>query len=367
MKICFFFRLVMASGCIFFVLTGKAQPHIDSSSSYQQRLGKGLFASDELFDIRLKGNIREVLNDRIDSSKKHPLILFYRDKDSNEISLPVEVKTRGHFRKLKENCSYPPLLIRFPKNGPQKSSVFSEQNKLKLVMPCKDDEYIIREWLVYRIYNLITERSFRTRLVRVKLDDVKSKKEASPFYGILLEEEKQLTKRNKSVSVNRKLIPQQTLPNAFLTMTVFQYLIGNTDWSIEYMQNIKFLAADANGVPIAVPYDFDHAGLVNAPYAQPAEELRMSSIREWRYRGYCIQDMTVFDDVIAKFNQLKNDIYALYTGCPLLKAKYLNSTIKYFNDFYATINNPAALKKDFLYPCDKDGTGNVVIKGLKED
>jgi hypothetical protein len=95
------------------------------------------------------------------------------------------MKTRGHFRKLKENCKYPPLLINFPKDVDRLSSVFSGQKKLKLVMPCTGDDYIIREWLVYKIYNLITPKSFRARLVRVDLDDAKSKKASSSILWLL--------------------------------------------------------------------------------------------------------------------------------------------------------------------------------------
>ena len=92
----------------------------------------------------------------------------------------------------------------------------------------------------------------------------------------------------------------------------------------------------------------------------------MNSVRERRYRGYCLPDMAKFVPVIALYNQLKPAIYKLYTDCTLLDQKYVKSTIKYLDDFYQTINDPGAMKKEFGYPCDKNGTGNVVIKGLKD-
>ncbi|MDX2049118.1 MAG: hypothetical protein SFU87_20190, partial [Chitinophagaceae bacterium] len=146
---------------------------------------KALFGSEEVFDITLKGKVRDVLNDRAVDSKYHPLVLAYKNEDSTEINIPVEVKTRGHFRKLRANCFYPPLQIKFAKKEPQTSSVFGEQSKLKLVMPCKGEEFIIREWLAYKLYNLVTEKSFRARLVRVKLEDERSKKPSPAFYGML--------------------------------------------------------------------------------------------------------------------------------------------------------------------------------------
>jgi hypothetical protein len=350
-----------------FVISATVKPRQAAIRVIKKSSPNELFNSDEVLQITLKGNLRNLLNDRTDKPKDFPFVLSFPDKDNSEINIPVQVKTRGHFRRMKENCLYPPILIEFIKDSLQKQTIFKDQKKLKLVMPCMGDEFVIREWLVYKLYNLVTPKSFKARLVKVKLEDDKNKKSGSSFYGILLEEEKQMAKRNKMVSVNRRMQPTQIETNNFLSMTVFQYLIGNTDWSIQYLQNIKLLAADSNAVPVSVPYDFDHAGIVNAPYAKPAEELLMSSIRQRRYRGYCIQDMKVFDAVLTHYNQLKNDIYSLYNGCTLIDQKYLKSTIQFLDEFYATINNPKAWQKEFAYPCDKKGTGNVVIKGLKED
>ena len=346
--------------CIFLILYIRvsAQSPVDSNN---------LFTTDAALELTLSGNIRELLNDRLETPTSHPLVLLYKAEDGNEISVSVEAKTRGHFRKLKENCMYPPLSVHFTQNDTLKHSLFKDQDKLKLVMPCVGDEYIIKEWLVYKLYNLVTPNSFKARLVKVKLDDTKNKKTGAVFYGILLEEEKEMAKRNGMIAVSRKLQPDQTEPIAFLTMAVFEYLAGNTDWSVQYLQNIKLVATDSMTTPIAVPYDFDHTGLVNAPYAKPAEELLMSSVRQRRYRGYCVGDMKKFDSVITFYNQIKNSIYQLYTTCNLLDEKYKTITLKYLDEFYTTINDADKMKKAFGYPCDKNGTGNVVIKGLKED
>ena len=328
---------------------------------------KDLFDSDEILSITLKGNIRQLLNDRADKPTSHSITLSYRDKDSSEISIPVQMKTRGHFRKLKENCKYPPLQISFPADVNRLSPVFSGQKKLKLVMPCVGDDYVIREWLVYKIYNIITPKSFRARLVRIAFNDIKSKKQQAPFYGFLIEDEKQMAARNKAIAVEQKLRPEDTKQDDFLTMAVFQYLIGNTDWSVQYLQNIKLLKTESFQQLITVPYDFDHSGIVGAPYAQPAEELLMRSVQERRYRGYCMKDLKVFEKPISLFNRSKSDIFNLYTKSKLLDEKYIKSVTKYLDEFYATINDPKRWQKEFAYPCDKTGTGNVVIKGLKEE
>jgi len=354
--------------CWLYPTTGRSQQTVDASESaaHESSSTKGLFDTDEPLKIRLSGNIRELMNDRIEHPQYHPLRLSYKAEDGNEVSLSIEAKTRGHFRKTMGNCIYPPIQLHFLKSDTLSSSIFSKQNKLKLVMPCRGDEYVIREWLVYKIYNLITPESFNARLVQIELNDTKRKKISPPFYGFVLEEEQQMAKRNNDVLINKQIRPEQTDSAAFLKMAVFEYLIGNTDWSVQY-QNIKLIAKDSNAIPVAVPYDFDHAGIVNAPYALPAEELRMSSVRERRYRGYCVTDLKKFDSTIELYNGMRTAIYKLYTDCTLLDIKYVKSAILYFDEFYHTINDSATLQKEFTYPCNKNGTGNVVIKGLKDE
>lgn len=333
----------------------------------QKSVEKGLFESDEILNITLKGNIHQLLNDRTDKAVYYPFTISYSSGDRSEITLPIKIKTRGHFRREEGNCTYPPLLLNFPEADAQTSSFFPKKSTLKLVMPCMGEDYVIHEWLVYKLYNLITPQSFRARLVKVKLEDNRNKKMPSAFYGIIMEEEHQMARRNNEIILKEKIRPQQTMQEPFLKMAVFEYLIGNTDWSVEFQQNIKLVAPDSSSIPVTVPYDFDQAGIVDAPYAKPAEELKMNSVRERRYRGYCVKDMKLFDSTIAVYNRYKNEIYKTYTGCSLLNEKYVKATIKFLDEFYSTINNSKALKKEFEYPCDPSGTGNVIIKGMKED
>jgi len=327
-----------------------------------------LFDTEEAIAITLSGSISELMKDRADDPQYHSLNLTYKNGNADPIEIPIKVKTRGHFRKLKSNCSYPPLLLNFS-GETTKNTLFENQNKLKLVTACRDDKYVIREYLVYKLYNVITPKSFRVRLVNVKFEDTGLKsKTYDSFYGILIEDEDQMAKRNEAVSVEGKLVrPEQTQKEDFLTLAAFEYMIGNTDWSVQYLQNIKLISTDSTALPYAVAYDFDHAGIVGAPYALPAAELLLSSTKERRYRGYCIKDMSQFDPVIARFNQLKDDLYKVYTNNIIDDERYVKSTLKYLDDFYETINNPKKLNYEFEYPCRPDGTGNVVIQGLKKN
>lgn len=362
--------ITLFAGYLLFPLPGNIQMQPSTFPSHPQLADSNdkLFEDQEVLDIKLSGDLRKLFNDKDEKADYHPLVLSYRATDSTEVSFALKAKTRGHFRKLLGDCSYPPLLLNFSKKETAASSLFTNQDKIKLVMPCQGDEYVIKEWLLYKLYNLVTPKSFRARLVRIELNDTQKKRKMNPFYGIFLEDEEQMARRNKLIVVNKEMLNmQQTEQDGFLNMAVFEYLIGNTDWSVQYQQNIKLIAGDSLSVPFTVPYDFDHAGMVNAPYALPFEELQMRSVQERRYRGYCITDMKQFAETFALYNKLKNDIYKLFTSCQLLDAKSIKVTTQYLDEFYSTINNEKKIAAEFGYPCDKNGTGNVIIKGLKED
>jgi len=328
---------------------------------------KGLFESEEILQITLSGNLSKLLRDKTKEPKKYPLTLSYTEANNNKISIHIEAKTRGNFRRLIGNCAYLPLKIYFPESDEGEKTVFHDQEKMKLVMPCRGEKYVIHEYLVYKLYNLVTPKSFRARLVKVKIDNQQKKKQEPAVYGILLEEEPQMAKRNEMLAVELKLRPTQVQRTPFLNMAVFEYLIGNTDWSVQYLQNIKLLAADSLSKPYAVPYDFDHAGVVSAPYAKPADALNLRTIKERRYRGFCLKDLSKFEATIAFYNEIKPAIYKVYQDCDLLEEKYKATTLKYLDEFYETINTPEKWQKDFAYPCDPNGTGNVVIQGLNHN
>ena len=208
-----------AFACLLIGTTANSQVQFAALKSTvpQSPSGESLFESDSILHISLIGNIRELMNDRDDVPKSYPFVFSYKTESGKDDSLNITAKTRGHFRRTMGDCTYPPVLLQFTKSNSLSSSAFKEQENLKLVMPCVGDDYVIKEWLVYKIYNLVTPKSFRARLVSVELYDTKKKKSTSPFYGILLEEEKQMAKRNEDVLVKRQLQPEQTDPTAFLT------------------------------------------------------------------------------------------------------------------------------------------------------
>lgn len=346
--------ILLCLACFFTWSTAQGQP-------------SGLFDSDEILEFTLRGDLKTAFKDRGEDPQYYKATLHYEENQTT-YDIPLRIKTRGNFRKSIAGCKYPPLFLNFKKSATPENSVFKGQDKTKLVTPCVGDQYVIQEYLVYKLYNLITPLSFRARLVKVVFEDTVKEKFSDPYYSFLLEEEEQMAERNQLIAFERLHVkPEQTETELFLKMAVFQYMIGNTDWSIQYMQNFKFIGVDSTSIPKPIPYDFDHAGIVGAPYAKPAVELKMTSTRQRRYRGYCLPNMNELAPVFETFNQLKGEFNAIYRDNPLLSDGYKKQTLKFLDKFYETINDPKKASRDFLYPCDPNGTGNVIIKGLNTD
>lgn len=345
-----------------------AQPEPAKSSSETKGISSqnnGLFNSDDILHLKLAGRLNDLFTDRKQNMAYHPMLLQYNGKDSALVSIQIKAKARGNFRRLKENCKWPPIMLNFPAKQKLKNSIFESQNKLKLVVPCQGDEYVVREYLVYKLYNLFTEKSFRARLAAVEFEDSAGQRKTETYYCVLLEDELTLAERNKGTLVNTKMLQmEKTDRMEFTKMAVFEYMIANTDWSVPYLQNIKLLSKDSGKSPFAIPYDFDHAGIVNAPYAGAAPELEISSILERIYRGYCNQVAMDFIETFELFNKKKDDVYKIYTSCSLLSSKYIKFVTRFLDEFYKTINSKRSIEEVFEKPCRTNV--RIELKGLKD-
>ncbi len=322
----------------------------------------GLFDSDSVLHLVLSGDVRQLLRDRKDDPTYYPMSLIWREAEEWD-TIKIRARTRGHFRRQSGACTYPPVLLNFSAEA-VKGTLFDGQNKLKLVLPCQGEKYVEREFVAYKLYQVLTPRSFRVR--RAEVQFLENDRLSKPIAGILLEDEHEMVARNDMVLRDDLVVrPEDTNPEYFLRMAMFQLMIGNTDWSVQYRQNIKLMWSKNSQDPIPVPYDFDHSGLVSAPYARPAAELELSSVRERRYRGTCQPDVKHFDPVIAEFQSKRE---AFFNVCR--QAGYLDDTsgkfvLGYLEGFFKLLSNTNRLKEVLMYPCDPTGTGHVVITGLK--
>src|SRR6185295_11989916 len=208
--------------------------------SFSQEKGDGLFKDSKPLDIALKVSIKQV-KDNSGDTIYDAHVLYYRNSKGTYDSVNAELKTRGKFR-LRE-CYFPPLSLKFQKED-IKGTLFEGNKNLKLVMPCKtqseSNDLIVREFLCYKLYEIITPYCFRTRLVNIDFTEVQKKKEKNfQLKGILIEDADKTAKRfNGKILGNVTATPNVLQDTADVTVSLFQYMISNTDWSIMYQHNI---------------------------------------------------------------------------------------------------------------------------------
>jgi hypothetical protein len=349
-------------GILFFLISYPIGGIAQENKEAKQKASP-LFKKDSILYIKITSDFKALLKDRkADSTLYRSAVFALKNKKGIYKPENIELKVRGNFRRLTKNCDFPPLLLNFPKK--HGLAPFKNQDKVKLVTHCKDEEYVLREFLVYKIFNLITDYSFKARLAKVTYQDSLGKRDIETKYGILLEDEYALAKRLNANNFDSYKRGQKDVDSLNMaTVAVFQYMIANTDFSTEYFQNIKLLFVNEKGF-FAVPYDFDHSGIVDAHYAGVSELLNLSSKRERLYRGITYSS-ALFNKVFEKFRENKSEIYALYTNTPELSKTYVKRTIGYLDAFYETLDDPSSLKKVFIKGGGKPGTEKVVLKGLK--
>ncbi|HUQ20200.1 MAG TPA: hypothetical protein VM099_11360 [Gemmatimonadaceae bacterium] len=302
--------------------------------------------------ITLTTNLKRIRGDKGDESPWRTGTLKYAGADGKEIVVPIQLKTRGIWRR--HNCDFPPVRFNFNREA-VRNTVFTGMNRPKLVSYCRNDDayeqYVLQEYQLYRIYNLFTPNSHRARLVTMTYADESGKVQATRP-AIILEEPEELADRvNTKMMKEKGAGPEFVEPFHNALVGIFEYMIGNTDWSIFALHNIELLSQpDGNVIPI--PMDFDFSGVVNARYATPDPKLSISSVRQRLFRGYC-GPQEQWAKVIDLFKQKKDSIYALYSDPigKLLRKDQVDQTLKYYDDFYKTINDPKAVKREIIQPC----------------
>ena len=306
-------------------------------------------------EVTLTMNIKRVRGDKEDEAPWRAMSFSYKDSAGKDVVIPGEVRTRGIWR-LK-NCDFPPMRLNF-KSEITKGTMLHGVDKPKLVNFCHDtdeqEQYIVQEAQLYRIYNLLTPASHRIRVLNVKYADSASGKIHAQRTAILIEEPDVMAARNGGPILEMKgALPQDLDPYHDALLGLFQYFIGNTDFSIYALHNVELVQMkDGNFIPVA--YDFDFSGAVATTYATPDPKLPIQNVKFRMFRGYC-RPMEAYTKVIEKFKEQKAAIYALYEDDigKMLKPRIKESSLKYYDDFFKTINDPKKAKREIGDDCVK--------------
>lgn len=326
-----------------------------------------LFQSDELLNFTLRGPISELDKDRDRSRTYEPANLIYTDVRGEAISLKVRLRPRGNKRLNFRTCSFPPIRILFDKKETS-NTIFAKQKKLKLVTQChpeskRHEYYLLTEYLAYKTLNLLTDKSYRVRLARITYVDNKNNhdnnKPLHTTFGFFIEPGKRLAKRIGRKRLKIQETSAKYLDGAHLNLvSLFQLMIGNTDWSAthggvgECCHNGKLFGEADSLDNLYIPYDFDMTGLVNPEYATVDKALKLDSIRERRYRGYC-RNLEWLDGNIALLNVKQTEILSLFGQAPYLPDSRKRKNQRYVERFYRLVNNPKRVQRKIYGRCHR--------------
>jgi len=330
--------LLPAIICIFYTAVICAQPIVD----------RGQFFTDTAtIQATLTVNMERLQANRQKQGYRIPAN-FSCKLNGVAINDEIALETRGQFRR--SVCYIPPLKLIFNSN---RKAALSPLKSLKMVSQCNTtdsyEKYLLKEYLVYKMYNLISEKSFRVRLMNIQWVDSAGKRKSFNQVAFLIEDVKDMAKRNrcvefKSNGLNAALTdrPQMTIVN------IFEYMIGNTDWSVPNRHNIALMRLkDSSVAPYAVPYDFDFSGMVSASYAKPGEGLDIENVRQRYYLGFS-RTMDEINLAIAEFKKQKNIIYNLVTNFNSLSAGSKKEMLAYLDGFYNVISKPTRIETEFI-------------------
>ncbi|KKL28548.1 hypothetical protein LCGC14_2374050, partial [marine sediment metagenome] len=301
------------------------------------------FHTDEYMHITLKFDMRKFIREK-HKEKYHDAILGIEEEEGGIFEDSIRIIARGEFRKKSEF----------------EEVYMNDIKTLKLVTYCKNSEtyqqYILKEFMVYRMFNILTDNSYRVRLIEIEYIDSKAKKPSLSKYGFIIESNNHLAKRIEAVRIEREGITTwQTEQYQTNLMVLFQFMIGNSDWAIKNQHNIRLFKQLDHPIltPLAVPYDFDYSGMVNTYYAIPPEELGIESVRERIYRGYCLRSEAEYQKYIRIFLEHKEELYSLVRNFNLLDERHRKEMLVYLDEYYEIIENPVRVKREIMDACQE--------------
>ncbi len=313
-----------------------------------------LFASDDPVELTLIADFDALRRDHSGDPEERPARVVLATGDT----LAAQLRPRGDFRRDPAYCSFPPLRLNL-KKGDTGGTVFAEQDKLKVVVPCHPERdgyeaYVLREYLLYRVYALMTEVSFRTRLARVTFTDAAGREEPFTRWAFLIESDEAMAARVGGqlldIPEGKNVRTSLLHPASATRVAVFQYMIGNTDWADARVHNVAIVAVGGRIVP--VPYDFDFAGAVGAPYAAPASGTPIHTVQQRFYQGWCWPGLDT-EAVLQGFRDARPGVEELVRGMALLPEDARAQTLDYLGGFWDAIATADRARRRLFRDCRK--------------
>lgn len=319
-----------------------------------------LFASNDLLEVRISAPLTSIMRHR-DSADELAGTLQYQETGSNEVvTLAVALRARGHFRRRQSICDFAPLRLNFKKSQ-TRGTLFDKQDKLKLVTHCKKSqiykESLLREYLAYRVFNILTDVSLRVRLLKVDYVDTTKDNRKFVNYAFLIEDEQRFAKRIEmpAAEIRRVTVPELRPEYTNLT-ALFHYFLANYDFSYvnpepdEFCCHNHILFGKEGEGYYPVPYDFDMSGFVDTPHSGPPPSLNLYHSRARRYRGWCVNNKYL-NASVELFTANRDAIIQLVNADDIQRIGARKSLLRFIDEFYEYIESPDMIDTKLVRDC----------------
>jgi hypothetical protein len=331
------------------VLPSNGQTDTVTSKQQEEKSARrylSLFESDDILEISLQFDLSGFIK-KPDKNQSFDGIMTFHFSETDTLDRKVTIQYRGQSRY--ERCRLPPMRIIF-KQPVYEITDSARIKKMKLVNQCQAgalyDDYIIKECLVYKLYNVLTDTCFRARLLKVNYIDTEKKKKPVVQYGIFIEPEELLAKRTNMLEVKTRSLTQKHMhPLMIDRIAIFNYMVSNWDWSVPGQHNISVFSSpvyDLAGTGIPVPFDFDLTGIVNAEYAIPPPGIGIETNRDRLFTGIC-RTREVYMKELMMFLDKKDEFYSVVDNYPQLSKASKRDIINFLDQFFLQLEKPRSL------------------------
>ena len=311
---------------------------------------KDFFKDTTIIKVTVSTDVRNLQRQKTNPVFQPAKFTWHNADSSGDVTEVVKIKQRGNMRK--QQCYMAALMIDFSIKG--NTSRLQNLGEIKWVAPCnfnkESEQWLLKEFLIYKLYNAITDYSFRVRLIELNLEDEKQKVKPVTNFAFAIEPVDDLAKRLKCDEVKGVVVNTERTNRAQTTLLMlFQYMIGNTDWSVPNYHNVKLVkpADSLQAPPYIIPYDFDYAGAVNTPYAVPYEGLPITTVQERYYLGFprTIEEIKL---VIEDFQARRESLLRIIQEFPLLARNHKGQMSGYIDEFFNLVKSERYLKYNFI-------------------
>jgi hypothetical protein len=307
-----------------------------------------IFDIESVIEMSIQADISYLIGNREFEELPAKVVLNFNNK---RLELKGTVEVRGNFRRNSNNCEFPPLRLKFD-DSEIKGTALDGNHNLKIVTHCRGKsnqfhQYMGKEFTVYQIYNVISPYSLRVKMVSITYIDEQNDIKSILNQAFLIEDIDNLADKNNMKEYDQKLSEDDIDPDFLLRLSIFQFMIGNTDWIIPLSKNLKFITDGEQYIP--VPYDFDYTAIVDTDYSTRSSPFLLEPpVR--KFKGPCY-DIKNLQAEFEKFREKQESILVVISSSPYLKSGSRKNMKNYIEEFYDIINSEEKTGEYFQINC----------------